>query len=116
MICTVLSPKSLSPHPLSILLNYNSRKLLFVDFLKHSYKKQKLYLPGVRGHPNSLPYLSHNWKRFLPQSDMLKITEQFANSVDPDQTLHSAVSDLGLHCVFSGLFVLTLRVKYWLTA
>ena len=33
----------------------------------------------------------------------------FANSADPDQTLHSAVSDLGLHClpvthlVFNGL-------------
>ena len=23
----------------------------------------------------------------------------FANSGDPDQTLHSAVSDLGLHCL-----------------
>ena len=27
------------------------------------------------------------------------MVELFANSVDPDQMLHSAVSDLGLHCL-----------------
>ena len=27
------------------------------------------------------------------------MVELFANSGDPDQTLHSAVSDLGLHCL-----------------
>ena len=32
-----------------------------------------------------------------------------ANSVDPDQMLHSAASDLGLHC-FSGLSVPIFRV------
>ena len=28
-----------------------------------------------------------------------KMAELFANSVDPDQMLHSAASDLGLHCL-----------------
>ena len=28
-----------------------------------------------------------------------KMVEVFANSGDPDQTLHSAASDLGLHCL-----------------
>ena len=28
-----------------------------------------------------------------------KIVELFANSGDPDQTLHSTASDLGLHCL-----------------
>ena len=28
-----------------------------------------------------------------------KIVKLFANSGDPDQTLHSAASDLGLHCL-----------------
>ena len=28
-----------------------------------------------------------------------KMAELFANSGDPDQKLHSAVSDLGLHCL-----------------
>ena len=28
-----------------------------------------------------------------------KIAKLFANSEDPDQTLHSAASDLGLHCL-----------------
>ena len=27
------------------------------------------------------------------------MAEVFANSEDPDQMLHSAVSDLGLHCL-----------------
>ena len=27
------------------------------------------------------------------------MAEVFANSEDPDQTLHSATSDLGLHCL-----------------
>ena len=27
------------------------------------------------------------------------MVEQFANSGDPDQMLHSAASDLGLHCL-----------------
>ena len=34
----------------------------------------------------------------------------FANSEDPDQTLHSVASDLGLHC-FRGL--LTLGDSFW---
>ena len=28
-----------------------------------------------------------------------KVAKLFANSVDPDQTPHSAASDLGLHCL-----------------
>ena len=28
-----------------------------------------------------------------------KMVELFASSGDPDQTLHSAASDLGLHCL-----------------
>ena len=30
---------------------------------------------------------------------LLKMAKLFANSGDPDQTLHSAASDLGLHCL-----------------
>ena len=30
---------------------------------------------------------------------MLKFSNVIANSVDPDQTPHSAASDLGLHCL-----------------
>ena len=38
-------------------------------------------------------------KGFCHNLMCLKITEQLVNSVDPDQTLHSAVSDIGLHCL-----------------
>ena len=30
---------------------------------------------------------------------IFQIAGRVANSVDPDQTLHSAASDLGLHCL-----------------
>ena len=32
------------------------------------------------------------------------MVELFANSGDPDQVLHSAVSDMGLHCLSSSQF------------
>ena len=42
----------------------------------------------------------------------------FANSGEPDQTMHSAVSDLGLHCLPSTLLRVSRlqRVNYLLTA
>ena len=36
-------------------------------------------------------------------SCFVEISELNANSVDPDQTLHSAASDLGLHCLPASL-------------
>ena len=38
-----------------------------------------------------------------------------ANSVDPDQTPHSAASDLGLHCLLRPVYYDT-KVKYGMTA
>ena len=35
---------------------------------------------------------------FIILSCFIEISELNANSVDPDQTPHSAASDLGLHC------------------
>ena len=34
----------------------------------------------------------------------MEISELNANSEDPDQTAHSAASDLGLHCLSMSLF------------
>ena len=45
----------------------------------------------------------------MPREKMAKL---FANSGDPDQMLHTATSDLGLHCLpypFRGLCVEVLR-------
>ena len=36
--------------------------------------------------------------------NVCKIAIQVANSVDPDQTPHSAASDLGLHCLLGPVF------------
>ena len=36
---------------------------------------------------------------FLYSSCNVEISEFNANSVDPDQKLHSSASDLGLHCL-----------------
>ena len=39
------------------------------------------------------------WVVFLLSSCCIEIPVSNANSVDPDQTPHSAASDLGLHCL-----------------
>ena len=43
----------------------------------------------------------------------LKQSELMANSVDPDQMLHSAASDLGLHCLLRPVIqILYIYPKY----
>ena len=52
-------------------------------------------------HLNSLPYLpiTFNTSKFIT-FDVSEISGWEANNVDPDQTSHSAVSDLGLYCLY----------------
>ena len=53
---------------------------------------------------DTLPYLSENLnKSILLPIDMSKGTGWVANSVDPDQTLHSAASDQGLHSLLKSV-------------
>ena len=46
----------------------------------------------------SISYIRVSGK-FLLNSCFVEISELYANSVDPDQTPHSAASDLSLHCL-----------------
>ena len=46
--------------------------------------------------------LNHSWITkclFLRNMELLNIALCIANSADPDQMLHSAATDLGLHCL-----------------
>ena len=77
---------------------------------------------------SSLPYLSYNWTNlFYPLMMYPKAAEWVANNVDTDQMLHSATSNLGLHCFLSLCFtpkylyicIFNIRrsfVVYWATS
>ena len=104
MICTVFFPESLSPHPPTyycIMIPGSCSLLTFdsITFLKHSSKMQNCIYPEYGGTLTPYHTCSIIRKGFCHNLMCLKITEQLANSVDPDQTLHSAVSDIGLHCL-----------------
>ena len=47
----------------------------------------------------SISYLRGVVVSFLSLSFFVEISELHVNSVEPDQTPHSAASDLGLHCL-----------------
>ena len=47
----------------------------------------------------SISYVWSVWLVFIITIFLVEISEFIANSVDPDQTLHTVASDLGLHCL-----------------
>ena len=62
---------------------------------------------SIKLHPWSIVYIERSQviiskKRIVILS--LKIEVDFTNSVDPDEMLHNAVFNLGLHCLLNFLF------------
>ena len=74
-----------------------------ITFLKHSSKMQNCIYTEYGDTLTPYHTCSIIRKGFCHNLMCLKITEQLTNSVDPYQTLHSAVhsavSDIGLHCL-----------------
>ena len=70
-----------------------------ITFLKHSSKMQNCIYPEYGDTLTPYHTCTIIRKGFCHNLMCLKITEQLANSVDPDRTLHYAVSDIGLHCL-----------------